>query len=199
MVRVVRSWLEAKQMTARTLLTYADYAAIPDDGRRYELHDGSLVMTPAPGTDHQGVLRDLLGILDRHVTSHGLGIVFPSPVDCILSDTTVVQPDIVFVATDRAAIVTERAIEGSPSLVVEIVSASSRATDRTTKAALYARHRVPHYWIVDPREGTIEVFALAKGIYALAARLEPSGSRALPPFEGLTLEAAALFGGTTRA
>ncbi|MET0851264.1 MAG: Uma2 family endonuclease, partial [Candidatus Rokuibacteriota bacterium] len=89
-------------MAARALLTYADYAAIPEDGRRYELHEGSLVMTPAPGTEHQGILRDLLGILDRHVTGHGLGVVFPSPVDCILSDTTVVQPDLVFVATDRA-------------------------------------------------------------------------------------------------
>src|SRR4030095_2540449 len=103
-------------MSTRALLTYADYAAMPDDGRRYELHEGSLVMTPAPGTSHQRILRDLLVVLHRHVSAHGLGIVLPSPVDCILSDTTVVQPDLVFVATDRAAIVTQRAIEGAPSL-----------------------------------------------------------------------------------
>jgi Uma2 family endonuclease len=181
-------------MSTRALLTYADYAAIPDDGRRYELHEGVLVMTPAPGTDHQGILRDLLVVLHRHVSAHGLGIVLPSPVDCILSDTTVVQPDLVFVATDRAAIVTQRAIEGAPSLVAEIVSTSSRATDRTTKMAIYARHGVPHYWIVDPRGRTIEAFALAKGSYAVAARLDATGSRALPPFDGLTLETAAIFG-----
>lgn len=186
-------------MAARALLTYADYAAIPEDGRRYELHEGSLVMTPAPGTEHQGIVRDLLGILDRHVTSHGLGVVFPSPVDCILSDTTVVQPDLVFVATDRAAIVTARAIEGAPSLVVEILSASSRATDRTTKATIYVRHRVPYYWIVDPRERTIDAFALGTRGYALAARLEATGSCTLPPFDGLTLEAAFIFGGATRS
>ena len=185
-------------MSARALLTYADYAAMPDDGRRYELHEGSLVMTPAPGTRHQGILRDLLGILDRHVARHGLGVVFPSPVDCILSDTTVLQPDLVFVATDRAAIVTERAIEGTPSLVVEILSGSSRTTDRTTKAAMYARHGVPYYWIVDPREQTIEALSLGKEGYALAARLDPTGHRALPPFEDLTLDAASLFSGATR-
>ena len=186
-------------MSTRALLTYADYAAMPDDGRRYELHEGSLVMTPAPGTSHQRVLRDLLGILHRHVSTHGLGIVLPSPVDCILSDTNVVQPDLIFVSRDRATIVTERAIEGSPSLVVEIVSPSSRATDRTTKAAIYARHGVPHYWIVDLREQAIEAFSLGKGSYALAARLDPTGIGALPPFEDLALDAASLFGDATRA
>jgi Uma2 family endonuclease len=68
----------------------------------------------------------------------------------ILSDTTVVQPDIVFVATERAGQISERGIEGAPTLVIEILSPSTRETDRHAKLQLYARHRIPHYWIVDP-------------------------------------------------
>jgi Uma2 family endonuclease len=140
-------------MAARTGLTYADYAAIPDDGRRYELRGGELSVTPAPGTRHQRILRDPLVILHEHVTRGRLGQIFPAPVDCILSDNTVLQPDLVFVGTERGAIVSERGIEGAPTLVVEILSPSTVGTDRVAKADLYARHANPSYWIVDPDGG----------------------------------------------
>ena len=78
-------------MAARTALTYADYAAMPEDGRRYELRDGELSVMPTPGTKHQGFLRDLLVILHEHVKRGSLGVIFPAPVDCVLSDTTVLS------------------------------------------------------------------------------------------------------------
>ena len=181
-------------MAARTALTYADYAALPDDGRRYELRDGELSLTPAPGTKHQGVLRDLLVILNEHVTRGRLGVVYPAPVDCILSDTTVLQPDIVFVETGRRTIVTERGIEGAPTLVVEILSPSTAGTDRTIKAGLYARYGVPWYWLVDPAALTIEAFALRSNEYGLAGRLGAAAGGALPPFVDLIIDVGALRG-----
>jgi Uma2 family endonuclease len=180
-------------MAARTALTYADYAAMPEDGRRWELRDGELSLMPAPGTRHQGLLRDLLGILNEHVRRGGLGVIFPAPVDCILTDTTVLQPDIVFVETGRRAIVTERGIEGAPTLVVEILSPSTAVGDRTVKARLYAGHGVPWYWIVDPDARALEAFHLRDGAYQRAGRLEAAAPGALPPFPDLVIDVGALL------
>lgn len=181
-------------MTARAVWTYADYAAMLDDGRRYELWDGELSVTPAPGLSHQGILRDLLGILNEPVTRQGLGVVFPAPVDCILADTTVLQPDLVFIANDRRAILTERAVEGAPTLVVEILSPSTRQADRTVKAELYARYGVPWYWIVDPGARAIEALTLGDRAYEPARRLQRGERGALPPLEGMILDVGALLG-----
>ena len=179
-------------MTARAVLTYADYAAIPDDGRRYELHEGQLSMRPAPGTRHQRLVRDLLMVLQAHVRSRGLGEVFVSPVDCILSDETVLQPDLAFVAAARRHIVTERGIEGAPTLVVEVLAPSTARVDRHVKTAIYARHGIPHYWMVDAEGPTIEALALAGPGYQLAGRLERGQCGALLPFEDLTIDLSTL-------
>jgi len=181
-------------MTARAMLTYADYVAIPEDGHRYELRDGALSVTPAPGTRHQAVLRDLLVVLNEHVKGGGLGVVLPAPVDCILGDTTVLQPDLVFVDASRRALVSERGIEGAPTLVVEILSPSTAAADRTVKARLYARHGVPWYWIVDPELRAIEALALRGDTYEPAGRLAGSALGGLPPFPGLVLDVQAVLG-----
>lgn len=181
-------------MTARAVWTYADYAAMPDDGRRYELWDGRLSAIPGPSLSHQGILRDLLIAINQHVQRSGLGVVFPAPVDCILADTTVLQPDLVFVANDRRGILTDRAVEGPPTLVVEILSPSTRRADRTVKAGLYARYGVPWYWLVDPGARTIEALALRGGAYAPAALL-PRGERgAVPPLIGLELDLGQILG-----
>ena len=179
-------------MPTRALLTYSDYAALPDDGRRYELHHGELSVTPAPGTRHQGAIVNLITLLNEHVRSRGLGKVFVAPTDCILSNVTVVQPDILYVATDRQAIISERGIDGAPTLVVEVLSPSTARLDRDWKMRLYAGHGVPYYWIVDPETRSIEAFTLAGAEYALAARLisEPA---ALPPFNDLTIDPASIW------
>src|SRR3970282_411163 len=117
-------------MPTRALLTYSDYAALPDDGRRYELHQGALSVTPALGTRHQEAIVNLIGLLHEHVRSRGLGKVFVAPTDCILSNVTVVQPDVFYIATDRLAIISERGIEGAPTLVVEVLSPSPAHLDR---------------------------------------------------------------------
>ena len=180
-------------MAIRTVLTYEDYAALPADGRRYEIHEGELSVTPAPGTRHQEVKANLFDFLRHHVREHDLGKLFDAPIDCNLAETTIVQPDIVFVDTRRLPIISERGIEGIPTLVVEVLSPSSVQMDRGSKAQLYARHTVPFYWIVDPAGRTIEAFNLVDGTYRLAARLEGNGSTALPPFLDLTLDSALIW------
>lgn len=151
-------------------LTYDEYVGLPNDGKRYEILDGELAVTPAPTTQHQRISRDLQFILHAHARANGLGEVYDAPVDVILAPTTVAQPDLVFVSTECAGIVTQRAIEGPPDLLVEILSPWSLQQDRVTKARLYARFRVPHYWVVDPVARTLEEYRLAGRGYRRAAR-----------------------------
>lgn len=177
----------------RVILTYADYAALPDDGRRHELHEGELSVTAAPGTRHQRVTGNLFVILRQHVLARGLGEVFISAMDCILSDTSVVQPDIVFVDTQHASRVSERGIEGAPTLVIEVLSPSTERTDRGRKLDLYARHGIGYYWIVDPVARVLDSYVLEGGAYRLVGRLAGEQPVALPPFGDLLLDPAALW------
>ena len=153
-------------------LTYEDYVDLPDDGRRYEILDGELEVSPAPAPRHQAVLGNLLWILHGHVQERGLGRVYCAPIDVILAPTSVVQPDLIFIAAGRESIVTERAIEGPPDLAVEILSPWSGRRDRVAKAALYARHGIRHYWVVDPDAHLLEVYELEDGAYRLVVKHE---------------------------
>jgi Uma2 family endonuclease len=182
---------------SRTALTYRDYAALPDDGRRHEIHDGELSVTPSPSLEHQIVSARLFAHLVRWVEAHPGGLLLYAPLDVILADrpdeTTIVQPDILYLAPDRLPLASPRGIEGGPTLVIEILSPSTRAIDRVTKRRLYARYGVPHLWLVDPEARTVEAFALEADRYVLvggAAGPDPIG---LPPLTGLALVAESLW------
>jgi len=178
---------------ARVVLNYRDYAALPNDGRRYEIHEGELSVTPAPSPKHQIVSANLVRALDAHVRSRRLGLVLYAPLDIILSDTTVVQPDIVYLDQTRAGAITSRGIEGPPTLVIEILSPSTSEADRHTKLQLYARHRIPHYWIVDPDARVVEAYALGVERYVLSSRISGDGALSAAPFSDLELPAASLW------
>ncbi|HEY7647608.1 MAG TPA: Uma2 family endonuclease [Methylomirabilota bacterium] len=150
-------------------LTYEDYCALPDDGLRYEIIEGFLFSEPSPRRAHQQVAANLLMVLRAHVREHNLGEVYIAPFDVILSRRTVVVPDLVFVTRDRADIVTERAVEDTPDLIIEILSPGTARRDRVAKLNAYARRGVPHYWLVDPVARTLEAFELSEGSYRLVA------------------------------
>jgi Uma2 family endonuclease len=171
----------------RVVLTYRDYEALPADGRRYEIHDGELSVTPAPNTEHQRISANLFVALRRHVEERGLGEVLYAPVDVILADTSIVQPDIVFLDPSRASAVSRRGIEGPPTLAVEIISPSTTAIDRTTKRQLYARYAVPYFWLIDPGARVIEALVLEAGTYGRPMRAAGPSPVDLPPFAGLGL------------
>ena len=177
----------------KIVLTYEDFAALPDDGKRYELHEGELSVTPSPGRRHQTILGRLFVLLTLHVRATGNGEVFVSPFDVIMTNVTVVEPDIIYVDNERLYTVSERGVEGSPTLAIEIISPYSKQIDRRRKMALYATHDVTWYWIVDPNARTIEAYRLEGSAYRPDAKLEGVEPRSLPPFPDLPLDPAAIW------
>jgi Uma2 family endonuclease len=137
--------------------TYDEFARLPEDGSRYEVIAGELYVTPAPGTRHQRIVMNLAFMLERHVREHGLGWVFPGPVDILFAEGDYLEPDIVFVRRERRGVVSERGIEAAPDLVVEVLSSSTAKRDRTLKRDRYFHFGVPEYWIADPERGEIVV------------------------------------------
>ena len=98
--------------------------------------------------------------MGQFVKDRELGEVFFAPTDVVLSDTDVVQPDILFVSRERAHIITEDNIQDAPDLVIEILSPGTAERDRGFKRALYAQHGVREYWLVGPDSATVTVLAL---------------------------------------
>jgi Uma2 family endonuclease len=177
----------------KIVLTYEDYVLLPNDGNRYEILEGELTVTPAPSTKHQTASVNLLVLLSQYIKERDLGKLFHAPIDLILESTSVLQPDLLFVSQARRHIITERAVEGAPDLVVEILSPTTSRTDRVTKAQIYARHGVPVYWIVDPEREAIEIYLLEADGYRLAATLLGKTPMAASPFPELKIAARDVF------
>jgi Uma2 family endonuclease len=172
-------------------LSYAAYAEIPADGQRWEFLDGEVFVTPAPSLAHQFTVLRLGLFFDAHVAHFGPGVVaFVAPLDVILSDSEIVEPDVVVA---RRTQFSKRGIEGAPLLLVEVVSPTRPTLDREVKWRRYAAHGVEHYWIVDPVARTAESWRLRDGRYELTATAE--GTAVLEPADlpGLQLDLARLW------
>ena len=139
--------------------TYQDYLHIPGD-KRYEIINGDLHMTPAPLITHQKVVANLVRALDRFIEEKKLGKLLFAPVDIVLSEEDVVQPDILFITQERLDILTDKNVRGAPDLVVEVLSPSTREWDREFKRKLYEKFGVREYWIVDLSAQSIEVLQM---------------------------------------
>ena len=131
---------------------------LPD--KRYQLLDGEMILAPSPTQRHQAIGAQLFVALRQFVNDNGLGRVWFAPLDVILSEFDVAQPDILFVSNARSEIVTEANIQGAPDLVVEIFSPSTEEIDRGYKRVLYGRHGVQEYWLVNPDAETVEVITM---------------------------------------
>ncbi len=172
--------------------TYQDYLELDDD-QRYEIYRGELIMCPAPNTHHQGILSELLGQLYTFNRSHHLGVLYPAPVDVILDESTVVQPDIVFVLNAHRSRIEKRGIFGAPDLVVEIISPGSITHDRYTKQALYSAAGIPEYWLLDPANQTLEVLHLEDNGYTQADFAAEQGPVTSAILKGFSVEVAELM------
>ena len=148
--------------TAEKEWTYEDYLKLNDD-KRYEIIGGKLIVAPAPRPRHQRVSRNLEFAIWNYVRNKELGEVFYAPVDVVLGEKFVLQPDIVFVSKEREEIIDEdRAIFGPPDLVVEVVSPSTLGRDTLEKKDVYEKFGVKEFWLVYPEMKCVEVLVLNK-------------------------------------
>jgi Uma2 family endonuclease len=168
--------------------TYEDYRTAPPD-KRYELLDGELHLTPAPNLRHQE-LQSRLGIrLGRFIEQRALGKLFFAPCDVVLSDTDVVQPDLLFVSRERRHLLSGGDnVRGAPDLVVEILSPATAGRDRGYKRALYARHGVAEYWLVDPEAETVWIHRLQDGSLEVAHTFGREQTLCSPLLAGFELD-----------
>jgi Uma2 family endonuclease len=172
--------------------TYSEYARFPDDGNRYEVIDGEVLVTPAPTPNHQHVVATLLIVLRAYVERFGLGVVLPD-VDVLFATGQFLRPDLVFVPGSRRDGISDRGIEVPPGLVVEVQSPTSKTIDRVKKPRRYGDFGIPEYWVLDAHEGCVWIWRFAAGASQperVSGRFEwrPDGAP-----EALTLDTAELL------
>jgi len=180
--------------TSEGILTYQDYLTFPDgDGIKKEIIEGELFMSPAPSIKHQLISRELAFLLHNYIKQHDLGELFFAPCDVVFSNINVMQPDILFISKNNFHILTELNIKGAPDLIVEIISSSSRDTDRIYKKNVYQKFGVKEYWLVDPNEETVEIWALKNKIFQLHCRASKDQKIESQLLKGLRIDLDLIF------
>ena len=173
--------------------TYEDYRTAPPD-KRYELLDGELLLTPAPNLKHQRLQFRLGSRLGRFIEEHALGEFFFAPCDVVLSDTDVVQPDLLFVSNERNHLLLGGDnVRGAPDLVVEILSPATAERDRGYKRALYAKHGANEYWLVDPVAETVSILRPRGGALVVVRTFGREQVLRSPLLAGFELDLHAIF------
>lgn len=154
-------------MSSVTTMPYREWTVddlddLPDDGRRYELVDGVLLVSSAPTDLHQVVLAGLFRVLDR-ACPDSMTVLF-APVDVVFTRTRLLQPDLM-VFPRLTNLLGKPASRPLPLLAVEVLSPSTRAVDTTLKRQVCQDGGIPSYWLVDPLEPAVTVLELQDGSY----------------------------------
>jgi Uma2 family endonuclease len=158
----------APMKAAYPRVSFADLEKWPEDGRRYELYDGEVYEVPSPFPLHQMVSARVYLALAGYVRKHG-GIVLYAPLDIVLTEYDVVQPDLLLFTHEREHLIDARAVTRvPPDLAIEILSPGTATHDRGRKKQLLARHGVREFWLVDPEAERIEVYSLNGDQFVLA-------------------------------
>lgn len=178
--------------TEKRKYTYEDYLNTPDD-KRYELIEGELLMTPSPVPYHQWVAKNFVYDLERFVRQNKAGKVFGAPCDVLLNNENVLEPDVLFISTERLSIIGEKNIQGAPDLIVEVLSESTAYRDLVKKKRLYAEFAVKEYWIVDPNERTVDVYRLSRKDFVQAKRYSENDILESPLLPGLKISLTEVF------
>lgn len=137
--------------------TVDDYLLLGEMNTPCQLINGELIMSPSPTPYHQTILSNLNDLLKAEAKKTR-GVVFFAPMDLHVDRKNVFQPDLIYISEEKKHIITHRAIEGVPDLVVEIISPSNIFSDRYTKKKVYQKIGIREYWIVDPANRTLEIF-----------------------------------------
>ncbi len=178
--------------TQEKLWSYEEYLKIEDE-KRYEIIQGGLVEMPAPSVRHQEISGRLYVKFYHSVVDSSLGKVFYAPIDVVLSDKDVLQPDLVVVLKENLSIVQDKGVFGAPDLVVEVVSSLSYKRDTEEKKELYASYGVREYWLVLPELKIVEVLTLEEGKYKAFSFACEKGKACSKLIEGLCVELEELF------
>lgn len=174
-------------------LTYDDLLDMPDDGQRYEIIGGELIVNPPPTWGHQQIVGYFYRLLDDFARATKSGRVTFAPFGVLLSPHDAVEPDLIFLSATRPPVPSEdNTIDYPPDLVVEVISPSSRRRDRVAKMALYARAGVPEYWTADPRDRTFTINHLQGEQYVQVVP-DADGWVTSPTLPGLRVNPAAVF------
>lgn len=144
--------------------TPADLEALPDDGNRYELLDGAIIVTPSPRLPHQGVVGELYLLL-RSACPASMRV-YVAPLDITLGPRTVLQPDLLATSAAQA---TGLVHDGVPLLAIEVLSPSTRRIDLVLKRSRYEEAGCASYWVVDPAEPSLKAWDLVDGVYVEVA------------------------------
>jgi len=174
-------------MPVDTRLTYDDFCLLPEDGKRREIIEGELFVTPSPQTPHQRAATRLTIRLGEFVESHKLGEVFCAPFDVVFSEFDVVEPDLLYISNARAGVLTRKNVQGAPDLVVEVLSETTARVDRSIKLKLYGRFAVQEYWIIDPNGPSAEIYRRGEEGLDLVAKLSAADALSSPMLPGFSL------------
>lgn len=172
--------------------THADLLLMPDDGKRREIIDGELYVTPSPVNYHQKILLNLTFAFCKFLEMHPFGEVRFAPLDVILSEHDVLEPDLLFVLNEHRDFLQDW-VRGAPDLVVEILSPTTEGRDRGLKLKAYARYGVGEYWILDPVAQVIEVYRLTAKGFQLAATCAKGKMVDTPLLPGFSLAVGSVF------
>ena len=177
------------------LMTIADLRAMPDDGNRYEIIEGELFVSCAPGLTHQIVSDNLIYLIRSYLERHPLGIVV-STIGLILTEYSGVIPDIVFFSHAKSKqIVSGERLTSAPDLVIEILSAGAENVhrDRVAKRQLYGKHGVLEYWLIDRDAQAVELYRLHGESLELAGVLRGEDELSTPLLPGFSCAASQIF------
>jgi Uma2 family endonuclease len=177
-------------------LTIADWDKMPyRDGNRYEIIEGELFVSCSPGLTHERVLINLILLIGNFLRANPIGTVVGN-VGVILSNFSGVIPDLVVFLDEQAdTIVKDDRLHGPPGLVIEILSPGSAniRRDRVTKLQLYAKHGVPEYWIVDPRNMILERYVDQDSSLTLLETLQYEDSLSTTAIPGFSCQVSEIF------
>ncbi len=178
---------------AASKLTYHDFLLLPDDGKRYEILDGDLFVTPSPITRHQLIVGRFLHHLMTYLETHPIGTVFTAPYDVVLSDTDIIEPDLLLVLHTGRALITEKNVQGPPDMILEVLSPGTAARDRNLKRKRYERFGVQEYWLIDPDGNTLEMLTAKDGQYIQVCKTIRPAECASALLPGLRLDLGSLL------
>lgn len=168
-------------------LTYKDYVSFtPVESGNYQLIDGEIIYMTSPSSKHQRVVIALTTAFEIFSWKNNLGKLFIAPMDVVLEDSEIYQPDLLFILNERKNIIEDNKITAAPDLVIEVLSVSNAYYDLITKKKVYESSGVKEYWIVDPLEKTLQIHKLENHKFLIHQTLETKGkvnSSLLPDLE----------------